>query len=395
MEVPERADSQRLYHLEGLRGLASWAVAVGHMLNYYWPQNYYRYEIQEQIGTAFLPFIYSPLNFLVNGRLGVMIFFVHSGIVLSLKHERNFNILQLRGDAMKRYFRLMIPALASVLLAYFLMTFNLISQENPSVNPNPWVLGQYHFEPSFFGALEQGVWTYFMRTVDPSPLSYNSSLWTLQIELWGSFILFAYIALGPKLRGSLAVLIFAILVGCYSYFSAFLMGLLITKIFFRAQKNRPVSVWLSLFILLMGICIGTLKPAPFWPGSVQLDIWGLSNFVSGIGASLIIIGVTLNPFVKSFLSSKPIVYLGKISFSVYLIHIPLLFSVGYWAQGFLAARTELVGDAVSAGALIFCCGVVLLIAHFVFLPLDQWTQRLANRIKEVSLRRPVGTNATS
>ena len=108
---------KRLYHLEGIRGLAAVSVLFAHFLQIFLPHVFYA-DPTEGHGVWERELATSPLNILVNGNFAVCLFFVLSGYVLSRNFLSNGSLGGLRRLALKRYPRLMLPVLGAVMLAW-------------------------------------------------------------------------------------------------------------------------------------------------------------------------------------------------------------------------------------------------------------------------------------
>ena len=126
----------------------------------------------------------SPFTFFFSGLSAVYIFFALSGYILTavaLKPGRQ--LLRILSMSLKRYPRLMIPALVSCILAIILLGLGDIS--------HPALSGPFkdvrNFDYTFGGAV-------FSGAIDSFVLSgrslYNPVLWTMKIELIGSFLVY-------------------------------------------------------------------------------------------------------------------------------------------------------------------------------------------------------------
>src|SRR4051794_16656837 len=102
-------------YLDGLRGLAALIVVIDHLAISFFQAatdgSITRYHAQTAEKLVFA----TPLHLLVSGNFSVCIFFVLSGFVLSAKffrtHERSVAV----ASAWKRYLRLELPILGSVM----------------------------------------------------------------------------------------------------------------------------------------------------------------------------------------------------------------------------------------------------------------------------------------
>lgn len=110
----------KITYLDGLRGAAALVVVIAHFLQVFLPS---MFEARPQVSHfAFDQWIpRTPLNLLFNGNFAVCLFFVLSGFVLSLRFFRYRRRSVVAASLLRRHFRLAIPAVCSLLLAYAVM----------------------------------------------------------------------------------------------------------------------------------------------------------------------------------------------------------------------------------------------------------------------------------
>ncbi len=114
------------------------------------------------------------------------------GFVLSIGFLSKGKKIILQKLALKRYLRLMIPALASIMLAWLLITLGLShNAQAQAITQSSWLAQMWNFTPNFFDALQQGTWGIFATGED----SYNPVLWTMMFEFIGSMIFFFVLSL--------------------------------------------------------------------------------------------------------------------------------------------------------------------------------------------------------
>ena len=270
--------------------------------------------------------VFALVNVFFNGELAVAVFWFLSGYVISIKlFEGNANYLI--AAIAKRYFRLAIPVLGSVLFAYSLMRFGWMYNDELSIvlhgNKDSWLGSLFDFEPNLLGALKAGLWdTFFQPGIG---YIYNPVLWTMNPELFGSFLCF--VIHGALNRTSIRyILVFvAIVAGLYflkAWIISFMLRYLLSEIDFGGGLEKARSVLRYLFqggrqnavMLVLTIVCGGFP-----------DYYGLSYpFVS---AAIVII-VIHGRVGQRFLASRAAVWLGRISFSAYLLHLPIICSLG-------------------------------------------------------------------
>lgn len=107
-----------------------------------------------------------------------------------------------------------------------------------------------------------------------------------------------------------------------------------------ACKRSSVAEILAIPLAIFGLylCSFPNEYADFAPWSSQLLALGnrivpgtdLGRFWPGLGAQLLAFAILFSPNMKSFLSHPALLWLGKVSFPVYLLHGPLMRSVLAW-----------------------------------------------------------------
>jgi peptidoglycan/LPS O-acetylase OafA/YrhL len=231
----------------------------------------------------------------------------------------------------------------------------------------------------------------------------NGPLWTLRIELWSSIGLFAlYYVFGRK-RFALALLIFVALCFCSRtplYFLPFALGAMIAHLEKHLVRYRHVAA----IMLAAGIFFGAYEysPAFLWlPGGGIHDVtiahiaylFDPRTLYNDIGGMLVVAGVIGCTPVASLLASKPLAYLGRISFGIYLLHWPIFFSLSIWLVIF--AGNQGVSHLLAVSISFFVTLAIVLFAATIFhqwvdLPscrLADWVARTANPVKRADQAR--------
>tara|TARA_E500000178_G_scaffold46812_1_gene42028 strand:- start:1289 stop:3316 length:2028 start_codon:yes stop_codon:yes gene_type:complete len=272
-------------------------------------------------------------NFFVGGFLGVDIFFVISGYVItytSLYKYKNdkFTLINFYIKRFFRIFPLLFIVVLTTFIAYlffgYLFELNYVSKIALS--------SLFGLSNIFLIYLKDD---YFLQN-EINPLLHT---WSLGIEeqfylffpilfffilfIWKSnFKLFIYIFLSAIIFLSLYVFLFyngPYLGSFYSPFSRFwelMIGCFL--VFFRFDIKKSLQIFLSFLILfLLTICIFDLI------NIISIKIKTLLIILF----SIIFIKFEQNSFVKIIGQNKILSRLGKISYSMYLWHLPVLYFV--------------------------------------------------------------------
>jgi peptidoglycan/LPS O-acetylase OafA/YrhL len=324
--APSPKASTRLDALESVRGLAALVVVFHHLALTFWPAAY----------TA-----NSPLRFLLDGKFAVSVFFVLSGVVLSYSFFNKPSRNALGSATIRRYFRLTPPILASVLVAYGLMAAGAFANAPLAAavgRDDPWLRDLYDFEPSLTGAVKEGLYGVYVDYHESQ--TYNNVLWTMRTELFGSLFVFVLQALFGTLprRWVLYLLIGAGLYGRYRFFLDFLVGVAVCDCYLMDRgRRRPIAIgaWGGAVLLAAGVVIGSVLPDSLRP------VLGFSprKFDTQTVGAILVIGTALFcPFWRRQLESGWLVWLGRLSFSLYLLHLSIICSLG--CRTFLALYVD-------------------------------------------------------
>ena len=384
---------ERQMHLESVRGLAALVVVFNHLVLAFYPQMHNwmnRPEVSAAVPAALRPLAAPPLNVTHNGAFAVAVFFVLSGFVLSYSFFRadgaEKRSASLASAAVRRYFRLVFPILASVLLAYALLRAGALYHRQlasflhgqPGWVPSEddwWVGGQWNIEPRLASALREGLFGVFF-SFDPAR-TYSAVLWTMGIELAGSFFVYSFLALfgGLRNRWIIYVLIGGALAALGGYHMlAFLAGVALSDACAAWERRQagpartgrwePLLAYGGLALCAAGLCAGAM----WWDGSLPVHV--PARPAALLGATMLIAGSALSPLVRRLLNRAPVVFLGKVSFSMYLLHLLVLFSVSVW----LYLRMRQLGwshHAAAAAASVTCVAATLVVSWIAYRLVDR------------------------
>ena len=355
---------------DGLRGLAALKVMLCHFVAAFLPSllrgNYGDLEQAKNPLSLVEKIIGSPVfTVLFNGNFAVLIFFVLSGYVLSSPALKNDN-QKIRSRFWGRYLRLNIPVCVACILSWCALKIGLYYNLDAGVITNSkWLLQQYARDVSFKelieiatikGVLGEGV------LIPP--------MWTIRVELIGSVVLLATLMLSPANRqvACIAVVSIAVLLlrtADTIYLLCFFAGCLCNWM--------TVSRRIALPLFLVGLILGSYQPdgVTFMLPSLTADSKTLYNAISAVSLTIALCRGGL--FARS-LANPYVQYLGKVSYSIYLLHFILLCSVSSAVVVTLGAGW--VGLSV---AFILYIITTFSIAHFFTLTVDNSAVSLAHK----------------
>lgn len=326
--------SSRITALDGLRGFAALVVVLHHVLliDNWFADSLGRYDSNTFESWKEIIY-YTPLHVLFAGTEAVLVFFMLSGIVL-VKAFPGFASLKWSYFA-SRLTRLYLPIWGSVL---FTLMLTFARPERIPAGANWWVKGNYNTITA------EGVLTDpndALNLVTESALLYNytdlysfwlnSSLWSMKVEIVASLILFVFV-LGSKrpliFLGAFVALVSFVELDPVAYqYLKFLM-FFAAGAWLAVSKFRPgrlVANALVVFAVFAFTMPWVLRGWDHEWASEQLELYaGL------LGAIAIGFGVLGDSGFRKFLETRPLQYLGSRSYSIYLVHAPVVTLAGFW-----------------------------------------------------------------
>ena len=407
--------------LDGLRGFAAFIVYMNH--HQHWARGIRAHEILES-GFGYQGRYYfaaSPFfrTFFTGGHFAVAVFFVISGYVLSTKPLQLIQAGEYTrlgdnvGSALfRRWMRLYIPLMAVTLV--FVTVCNLFGiwveyvQWKGSFADELW---------SWYCEIKNFSFIYNTGPGEPAPsLPFHFHSWTIPLEFRGSVVIYTTLMAFSRCRKNARLLCELGLTSYFScivdgaYYSMFVAGLLLCDLDLLAAKgelptwmtwleSHKKAIFYTLFVVSMYLSgvpsldtnINKLAQMPGWyylsllkPQAV-LDYTSFYLFVASVS---LIAAIPRLPWLKAFLEIRFNQYLGHISYSLYLVHGPVLWTIGdrlYCAVGY-TRKTQFLPlqgwiDAFplsKAGPLGF--EPAILLPQLILIPLTFWVAEVVTKV---------------
>ncbi|EMI9086488.1 acyltransferase [Bacillus cereus group sp. RP37] len=314
--------SKRIKELDSIRGLAALTVVFGHF-------------------CLMLPSLpnsikFSPLRILWAGGEAVIVFYVLSGFVLSmaLYHSKT----NYWGYLIKRFVRIYIPYYFWIIITFALF---ILFSPYEVVGLRDWFYDRWQ------GSITKlDIINHFVLLNNFFTENYNPVIWSLAQEMRIS-IVFPFLFLLFYKQSWKKTILFALSFSFISVFlnmlhigkaegfyngyadtlhftSMFMVGMLLFKhqekliYSYRNMKkiNKGFLIALGVILYLYSILIYGISRNDT---TFLLKDWGVV-----MGVSIFIIMAMSNLKVKAFLNKSVFVYLGEISYSIYLCHFPIM-----------------------------------------------------------------------
>jgi hypothetical protein len=279
-----------------------------------------------------LEFIYLNRNFFQGGFLGVDIFFVISGYLAS--HFIFPNLKKVNKSWIFLYYekraRRIFPALFSCILVSFIFAYFNFLQDSFS-----------DFKESIIYCISflSNIYFYYTRILygaEDSVLIPLLHTWSLAIEFqFYIFFPIILILINKYLRQNIILLIFLLFFLSFFIFILFsyknsslsffftitrlwelIIGSIIyiyeKKLFQKQFRNEKFLTFIGFFLILFALLYGEVQYFYLW------------NIAATLGTCLIIIFSKKEYLITELLSKKFIVFIGLISYSLYIFHYPVL-----------------------------------------------------------------------
>ncbi|KQZ05144.1 hypothetical protein ASD19_03910 [Microbacterium sp. Root53] len=358
----------RLPALDGLRGLAALLVMVHHTLLTVplFAAAYFDSTSEEtwNVGNPAWWIAHTPVHVLWDGKFAVMIFFILSGFVLTLPVLKAG--IAFRWDAYfpQRLARLYLPvwgALAVAIAAIFLTPRGRNDQTE-------WL--RRRADPVSF----QDVLNSIMQISAGNEIL--SPLWTIRWEILFSLLLGLFVWVGLHANGQ------AVVVGCLvliatggawqvdalMYLPMFLIGVVLAVhrgALHARLGHLPGRTW------AIALTAAVLLASSVWmmPPWVPERVHDGSIALQATGALIVVAACAFGFPHARVLCSRPVQWLGTVSFSLYLVH-----------ETVVVATADLVGPSESSIVLPVAIAASLVAAQLFFLGVERPSHRLSRHI---------------
>ncbi len=326
----------KVAYLDGIRGVAAFLVFFHHFLLVFFSA-FYSFDVHATNLYGWdVRYGQSIFSVLSNGHFFVCIFFVLSGFVLSRKYYQTNDLEVVLSGAHRRFLRLYIPVASTIIISYLMLKAGLFYNGPVSVmRHSEWWFGTQWNIPEPLFQLWIGL-KYTALFLGDS--TFNTSLWTMSIEFFGSFFVFGFLAFTHNTNRKLLVLFLTLLYFKFTEqpnMANFIFGISLNYLEQLAPTFRKNAVNIAVIMLvLLGLFLGSYPSSNYHGGTIfekfSPFILKYNRWYHSIGALCVVAAVILSPFLQKLFSLKPVRFLGYISFSLYLLHPLVLGSFSSW-----------------------------------------------------------------
>ncbi|AEY00397.1 membrane-located cell surface saccharide acetylase [Oceanimonas sp. GK1] len=305
----------------------------------------YRPDIDGLRAIAVLTVMLFHFNnqWLPGGFIGVDVFFVISGYIITRiiyagMTDNNFSFSQFYIKRIKRILPLFyLVSVSSLLVSWLILTPDDLVRLADSIRYASVFIANVHFEKNS---------GYFAPAAESMPLLH---MWSLSVEeqfyfVWPLLLLLSIKFLSPASRKWVFFVVMLILVGLSEYAARTNEGAAYYLIQYRGSEllvGALLSILVhdrghSLFvhesvIALLGMASALILVWFFWALDKEAVFPGLNAFMVSVASALIILNGELRKgLLYRLLSARGLALLGRLSFSLYLWHWPVLVLYRYY-----------------------------------------------------------------
>jgi len=327
-------NNSKIESLHMLRGLAAFYVMVGHVRWLIAAPNVDFFSAPVSLQNKISIYLLSIFRF---GHEAVLVFFLLSGFVIHLSISKQIATggtykFNFKDYFFKRFIRIYPPFILALIITFSLdiIAQKLLLTTHSHTTPYPIINSSFNFNfslPDLGGNLLFAYPQYAIFWGSDGPL------WSLKYEWWFYLLYPLFIAVNRWNAWVSLLLVFLIkvlvinLIYDYTlikdilvFFDIWFMGAIMADIF---TKRIKINInFLIPLILLLPFCL--FKSA--WIGFMPSEFWPyFGNLLFGLGIiGLIAICIRFDSFLFKSVLSKALIFLGDISFSLYIIHLPFL-----------------------------------------------------------------------
>ncbi|PTQ95106.1 peptidoglycan/LPS O-acetylase OafA/YrhL [Mucilaginibacter yixingensis] len=326
MSLLRHKEKPRFKALDALRGIAALIVVFTHLSN----------------GLSVQTYIHKTLFLLISGHSAVVFFFVLSGFVLVYQYGDNENY-SYKKFLIQRICRIYVPFIGAIILSWILM-----ASSHPHIS-TPWISFAWNFPVTFSDFIQ-----HLFMIGDYNTNLFDGAIWSLVHEMRVS-VLFPLLLLllnKPKLKAFLICLAL-LCISCIAitnlwftgrgYLNGYSYTLYYAYMFVAggaiAKYRADISAWYGKlssrrifgYLITALLLYNYADPASTW---FAYHLKGTSTMKQNIAmvlgegvttmASCYIIIAALHLSQNSWLNARVPQFLGKISYSLYLVHIPVI-----------------------------------------------------------------------
>lgn len=311
----------RIQYIDGLKLIMCYMIMLIHFTITYFPVGFIGYGSPYQPAERVQAFVSGlPYSIYTNSAFPLHVFFVLVALLPTIAFYKSKNpFASLQRQAIKRYFRFLIPVAAAIIGTSLLHSWGLLDfQSLAKLNNSPWCLA---IEPAST-SIPSLLYSAFIKCYFENYGDILTVMWCMYIIFLGSMLTLAFLSLfgNSPFRKCLYLASIPLLLA-YPTYAAFIVGIACGDFYVHCLENISLSsrqqALISGLLLVLSVILGYLPdfllPSPVTP-----------FYLYALSSGMFIIALMLNPCLQRFLSAPFLVHHAQYSFSVLLVHIWVL-----------------------------------------------------------------------
>ena len=375
MPNPAKA-AAHIQYIDGLKLIMCYMIMLIHFAIAYFPMGFIgygsTYQPEERIPAFFAGL---PYSIYTNSPFPLHVFFALVALLPTIAFYRSQQPYpSLQRQAIKRYFRFLLPVGVAILGTSLLHSWGLLDFKSlASLTNSPWCLA---IEPKPVNTCIL-LYQSFIQCYFENCSNILTVMWCMYIIFLGSMLTLALLALfgSSPFRKWLYLASIPLLLA-YPTYAAFIVGIACGDFYVHkfpqislSQSQRSCLSWLLLGLsIIIGYMPDFLFPAPITP-----------FYAYAVASGLFILSLMFNSFLQGILSKPFLVHHAQYSFSVLLVHIWVLagFSQSIYLQLQSLAHNHLLSFTL---CFIICMVITHLLAMAFYQLFEKPSQTLANYV---------------
>jgi peptidoglycan/LPS O-acetylase OafA/YrhL len=338
-------------------------------------------------GVGALGFSFNtPLHILFNGAGAVSLFFVLSGFVLSFRflNDKQQPQLSLSAFYSARFFRICVPFVI-MWLASFYIYVNFFDAKAALEYGGYLPRGWQRAGNVVLSDIGSKMWLFlpgtFHRLVPQA--------WTLTIEIQMSLVLpFLMWGCRHSVIALLALLVGAVTLGGAPIFSVhFVLGVVLARYYHSITGwLKPRPLWQPIAIAVVSLYCYNYR---FWPPAYKLAVSSDTEWIlMALGSGGVLLLALSRPGLQDFLNQRFLVKLGKISYSLYLVHFLVLTAM--WPSIDIWTKDLPLSDNLTHGLVFILLTIlVVLLSWLFYLAVEKPCHLLGRYVSQAINRRTI------
>ena len=375
MPNPAKA-AAHIQYIDGLKLIMCYMIMLIHFAIAYFPVGFIgygsTYQPEERIPAFFAGL---PYSIYTNSPFPLHVFFALVALLPTIAFYRSQQPYpSLQRQAIKRYFRFLLPVGVAILGTSLLHSWGLLDFKSlASLTNSPWCLA---IEPQ---PVTTSILLYqsFIQCYFENCSNILTVMWCMYIIFLGSMLTLALLALfgSSPFRKWLYLASIPLLLA-YPTYAAFIVGIACGDFYVHkfpqislSQSQRSCLSWLLLGLsIIIGYMPDFLFPAPITP-----------FYAYAVASGLFSLSLMFISFLQGILSEPFLVHHAQYSFSVLLVHIWLRAGFG---QGIYQQLQSLANNHLLSFTLCFiiCMVITHLLAMAFYQLFEKPSQTLANYV---------------